>query len=330
MPVEDVRIFGLSGSEPFADAMAAHLGIERAAHEERDFEDGEHKARPLVSVRGRQVYVVHALYGGDGYSVNDKLARLLFFCGACRDAGAVSVTAVCPYLCYARKDRKTKARDPVTTRYVAQLFEALGIDRVMTLEIHNLVAFQNAFRCPSEHLDCHRLFVERLLELTAERTFVVISPDAGGTKRAAGFRRILASACGNNVDSAFVEKYRSRGEVTGEKLVGDVTDKTAIIVDDLIASGGTMLRAARAARDNGAMAVYAVATHGLFAGEANSVFSDPVFERVLISNSVPAFRLTAPAATGRLEVIDVAPLFGEAVGRIETGGSLVELLGTET
>lgn len=330
MAVKDVRIFGLAGSELFADGMAAHLGLTRADHEERDFEDGEHKARPLVGVRGCHVYVVHALYGDNRYSANDKLARLLFFCGACRDAGAASVTAVCPYLCYARKDRKTKARDPVTTRYVAQLFEAIGINRVMALEIHNLVAFQNAFRCPSEHLDCHRLFVERLLKLTAERTFVVVSPDAGGAKRAAAFRRILAAACDSAVTSAFVEKYRSRGEVTGEKLVGDVAGKTAIIVDDLIASGGTMLRAARAARDNGATAVYAVASHGLFAGEANTIFSEPVFERLLISNSVPAFRLTAPAATGRLEVIDVAPLFGEAVGRMETGGSLVDLLGTET
>lgn len=330
MALESIRLFGLQDSAGFTDDIARYLGLERAAHEERDFEDGEHKARPLVSVRGRHVYVVHSLYGDSRQSANDKLCRLLFFCGACRDAGATSITAVTPYLCYARKDRKTKARDPVTTRYLAQMMESVGMDRVMTLEVHNLVAFQNAFRCATEHLDANRLFADRIRQISDTDNYAVISPDTGGAKRAAAFRRILAKTCSNEISSVFLEKYRSRGEVSGDKLVGDVEGRTAIIVDDLIATGGTMLRAARAALDNGAREVYAIASHGLFVGEANTVFSDPAFRRVLVSNSVPAFRLTAPAAMERLEVIDVAPLFGEAIQRLETGGSLTELLDTET
>lgn len=330
MGIESVKVFGVTGSETFAAAAAAYLGLELAAHEERDFEDGEHKARPLVSVLGHHVYVVHSLYGDEQQSPNDKLCRLLFFCGACRDAGAASITAVIPYLCYARKDRKTKARDPVTTRYVVQMTESVGIDRIMTLEVHNLVAFQNAFRCPTEHLDCNRLFADRMRDLALADNFAVISPAAGGAKRAAAFRRILAENCKHEVTSAFMEKYRSRGEVTGESLVGNVTGRTAIIVDDLIATGGTMLKAARAALDSGATDVYAIATHGLFVGEANTVFSDPAFKRVLVTNSVPAFRLTESDAMNSLEIIDVAPLFGEAIKRLQTGGSLVELLGTET
>src|SRR5512143_2008741 len=115
-----LMLFTLESSRPFAEAIARALDIAVSVHEEREFEDGEHKTRPLVSVRGRDVYVVQSLHGDERQSVNDKLARLLFFIGALKDASAGRVTAVVPYLCYARKDRKSKPRDPVTTRYVAQ------------------------------------------------------------------------------------------------------------------------------------------------------------------------------------------------------------------
>lgn len=330
METNKLRLFGLAGDESLTDNIAGYLGIQRSPHEERNFEDGEHKARPLVSVRGCDVYIIHSLYGDARQSGNDKLCRLLFFCGACRDAGAASVTAVAPYLCYSRKDRKTKARDPVVTRYVAQLFDAVGIDRVLTLEVHNLAAFQNAFRCATEHIDCNQLFLNRIVELAPSQNFAVISPDAGGAKRAEIFRRALARRSGSDINSVLVEKYRSRGEVTGDKLVGDVTGRTAIIIDDLIATGGTMLRAARAAKQHGASQVYAIASHGLFVDDANTVFSDPVFERVIVSNSVPAFRLTAPAAKNKLDIIDIAPLFGEVIRRLQTRESLVELLQSDS
>src|ERR1019366_8766802 len=115
--------------------------------------DGEHKARPLHDVRGHDAFVLHSLHGDPTQSANDKLCRLLFFCGALKDAGAAQVTAVTPYLCYQRKDRRTKPRDPIITRYVAALFEAMRIDRVVTLEVHNLAAFENAFRCPTWHIE---------------------------------------------------------------------------------------------------------------------------------------------------------------------------------
>ena len=142
------------------ESIGTALGSPLSAHEERDFEDGEHKTRPLENVRGCEVFVIQSLYSEPGLSVNDKLCRLLFFIGALKDASARSVTAVLPYLGYARKDRKTKARDPVTTRYMAQLLEAVGTDRVLTLDVHNLAAFQNAFRCPTDHLEAKNLFVE--------------------------------------------------------------------------------------------------------------------------------------------------------------------------
>lgn len=150
---DELMLFALDASRDFGEAVSRELGTALAAHEEREFEDGEHKSRPLVNVRGRDVYVMQSLYGDAKQSVNDKLCRLLFFLGALRDASAARVTAVVPYLGYARKDRKSKARDPVTTRYVATLFEAVGTDCVVTLDVHNLAAYQNAFRCRTEHLE---------------------------------------------------------------------------------------------------------------------------------------------------------------------------------
>ena len=146
-------LFALGSSSEFGATVSRALGVPPAPHEERLFEDGEHKCRPLASVRGRDVFVVQSLYGETGESGNDKLCRLLFFIGALKDAAAARVTALVPYLCYSRKDRKSKPRDPVTTRYVATLFEAVGTDRVVTLDVHNLAAYQNAFRCRCENLE---------------------------------------------------------------------------------------------------------------------------------------------------------------------------------
>ena len=176
MDDKTIKLFSLNTSRDFGEKVAKHLGIALSAHEERDFEDGEHKVRPLMNVRGQDVFVIQSLYGEPGASVNDKLCRLLFFIGALKDASAERVTAVVPYLCYARKDRQTKSRDPVTTRYIAHLFEAMRCDRVVTLDVHNLAAFQNAFRCPTEHLEGKNIFVQHFAPLVHNDETVVVDP----------------------------------------------------------------------------------------------------------------------------------------------------------
>ncbi|MCW8139681.1 MAG: ribose-phosphate pyrophosphokinase, partial [Planctomycetota bacterium] len=220
--MSELLLFALGTTRPLGEGVSRALGAPLAAHEEREFEWGQHKARPLVNVRGRDVYVLHSLHGEPGQSANDKLCRLLFFLGALRDASAGRVTAVVPFLCYSRKDRKTKPRDPVTTRYVAALFEAVGADRVLTVDVHNLAAYQNAFRCRAEHLEGRPLLVERLAAgLREQEAVVVVSPDAGGVHRADALRASLARALGRPVDLAFVEKRRSEGVVSGDLLAGD-------------------------------------------------------------------------------------------------------------
>ena len=320
-------LFTLAGSGDFAGNVARHLGVPLAAHEEREFEDGEHKSRPLANVRGRDVFVIHSLYGEPGRSPDDKLCRLLFFIGALKDASAACVTAIVPYLAYARKDRKSQARDPVTTRYVASLFEAVGTDRVVTLDVHNLAAFQNAFRCRTDHLEANALFIGHFAPLVGADDLVVVSPDAGGIKRAEQFRQGLSRALGKPIAAAFAEKHRSEGLVSGELLVGDVKGRTAIIIDDLISSGTTIVRTARACRELGAGRVFAAASHGLFAADADAALADPAVERIVLTDSVPPFRL-GDALRAKVTVLDSAPLFAEAIRRIHGGGSLVELLRT--
>lgn len=327
MNLDSIRLFALTESRSFGDSIGAALDLPLSAHEERDFEDGEHKTRPLENVRGCEVFVIQSLYSEPGKSVNDKLCRLLFFIGALKDASAQSVTAVLPYLSYARKDRKTKARDPVTTRYVAQLLEAVGTDRVLTLDVHNLAAFQNAFRCPTDHLEAKNLFVEHFAASVRDLEVVVVSPDVGGVKRAEQFREALSHRLNRPAGSAFMEKQRSAGIVSGEALVGNVKGKVAIIIDDMISTGGTISRTAHACRAQGAQSVYAAASHGIFVGKADQVVADPALDSLVVTNTLPPFRLDPELVRNRLAVLDIAPLFADAIRRIHNGGSIVDLLG---
>lgn len=320
-----IAVFGLDESAALATSICTELGLAPGALEERDFEDGEHKARARENVRGRDVYLVQSLYSDDRYSVNDKLCRALFLIGALRDAGAARVTAVLPYLCYARKDRKTKSRDPVTMRYVAQLFEAVGIDCVLTLDVHNLAAYQNAFRAPAEHLQARALFAPWFAARLADEPVVVMSPDAGGIKRAERLREALADALGREVDNAFMEKQRSAGVVTGSKVVGDLEGRTVIVVDDLISTGGTIQRAAAACREHGAARIFAAAAHGLFVGDASAVLADAGLEQLVITDSIEPFRLDRALRERLVTVLPTAPLFAAAIGNLHDGSALAAL-----
>jgi len=326
MPSAGPAVFAFSESRDYGERVCAALGISPARHEERSFEDGEHKCRPLESVRGRDVFVVQSLYGDSGCSVNDKLCRLLFFLGALHDASAARVTAVLPYLCYARKDRKTKTRDPVTTRYVAELLEAVGTDRVLTLDVHNLAAYQNAFRCHADHLEAKALLADHFAERLAGKPLTVVSPDFGGVKRAEAFRAALAERLpSQDIAAAFMEKYRSAGVVSGEALAGDVQGRTAVIIDDLISSGGTLARTARACIEQGATAVYAAATHGLFSAEAETVLAEAPLQQLVITDTVPP-RLGPRFPAARLVVLDSAALVAAAIRALHENGSLVRLM----
>jgi ribose-phosphate pyrophosphokinase len=319
------RLFALHATNGLGQQIAEMLGHPLAPHEERDFEDGEHKARPLDNVRGTDAYVVQSLHSGPAESANDKLCRLLFFIGALRDAGAARVTALAPYLCYARKDRRTKPGDPVTVRYIASLFEAVGTDAIVTLEVHNPAAFENAFRCPTVMLTSAPLFVDYCRTLSQE-SLCVISPDPGGVKRAELFREALEAAIGKPVGKGFADKRRSAGVVSGDLFAGDVAGATVLIIDDLISTGGTLVRAARAARKGGATRVIALVTHGLFSPGAAASIADPAIDRLVVTDTVPPFRLAENVCPGKFHTLPAAPLLADAVRRLHEGDTLTDLL----
>jgi ribose-phosphate pyrophosphokinase len=319
-----LQVFAMQSTAELGGEIAAALGQSLAAHEERAFEDGEHKTRPLGFVGGADVYVIQSTHGEPDASANDKLCRLLFFIGALKDAGAARVTAVVPYLCYSRKDRRTKANDPVTTRYVAGMFESVGTDCVVTLDVHNPVAFENAFRCRTIALTATPLFVDYVKTLADDR-LCVVSPDTGGAKRAELFREALEAASGHPVGKAFVDKHRSAGVVSGDLFVGEVAGATALIVDDLISTGGTLLRAARGAHKAGAKHAIALVTHGLFMPGSAEVLADPAIDRFVVTNTVPPFRLSAEAPRDKLVILPAAPLLAEAIRRLYAARSLTDL-----
>jgi ribose-phosphate pyrophosphokinase len=316
-------LFALNATAGLGSAVAAELSLPLSAHEEREFEDGEHKTRPLETVRGAHVFVIQSLHGESSQSANDKLCRLLFFIGAIKDAGAARVTTVVPYLCYARKDRRTKFSDPVTTRYIAGMFEAVGTNDIVTLDIHNPAAFENAFRCPTVALTAAPLFVEYARSLGDER-LCVVSPDPGGAKRADIFHEALQAQLGRPVGKALADKRRSGGVVSGDLFVGEVEGATALVIDDLISTGGTLMRAARAARHAGAKRVVALVTHGLFMPGAETVLMESAIDRLVVTDS--ASTSLGEAARAKIDVLTVAPLLAECIRRLHAGDTLNDLL----
>ena len=322
-----IALFALGAHRDLAQKVGRLLHLELAPHEERRFEDGEFKIRPLTNVRNEDVFIIPSLYGEEEASVSDQLCRLLFFIGALKDAGARHVTIVAPYLCFQRKDRQTKPRDPIATRYLAQLLEAMGTDRVMTIDAHNLAAYQNAFRCDSEHLDARALFARHFSRLVGKEKVAVVSPDLGGEKRAELFLERLERMLAQPIAKAFMDKRRSEGKVAGDIFAGDVKGRIAIVLDDLISGGGTMARVAAACRREGAKAVWCAATHGVFSAEAARVLESAPIDRIVVTDSVPLrAHMNSDLLQQRLTVVSVANLLAQAIRCCHEGGSIAKLL----
>jgi ribose-phosphate pyrophosphokinase len=326
MGAGDLALFTLNATRPLAQRIADRLGVALGAHEEREFDDGEHKARPLESVRGKDVFLVQSLYADATQSVNDKLCRMIFLAAALRDAGAARRTLILPYLCYARKERRTQTRDPVTSRYVAMLIESAGVDAVVALDVHSLAAFQNAYRCRTEHISAQGLFVEHYARRFTSQAIVVVAPDAGGIKRADRFRLALESALSRQIPLATMEKRRALGVLSGEHLAGEVDGAAAIIVDDMIGTGSTIARAAAACRRSGAASVHAAATHGLFLPGSAGHLDGAGLATIVVTDSVPPFRLAGMPLRDKVVLLETAALLADVVRCLHTDGSLVDLV----
>lgn len=319
-----MRIFDLNPSHSLGLAIAKDAGYPLAPMEIVDFRDGQCKVRPLVSVRGEDVFVLAALHATGGLSVNDLIVRLLFFVAACRDHGAARVTAVIPWLPYARKDRVTKARDPVSSRYVAQLLESVGTDLVITVDVHNPAAFQNGFRCSTIHLDTCKLFAAEVAGHAGGDPVVILSPDCGGVKRAELLRQAVERVCVCSAGFGFLEKHRSSGKVTGDLFAGNVMDRDVWIFDDMIESGETMQRAARACKERGAKSVHLMATHAFFKADFHTALPACGVDSLTVTDTVPPNLPAMPQPS--LRCLRVAPMIGQCLIRIHNAQAISPIL----
>jgi ribose-phosphate pyrophosphokinase len=312
----------LSESRELASEIATRARITVLPIEERPFEEGEFKLRPLDTVRGRTIFVVQTLAGSADAPVAQRLVRLLFLLFGLRDAGAARVIALLPYLTFARKDRRTQPRDPVNTRYVAQLLESTGVTSLVCLDVHNPAALDNSFRIPVDHLSALPMFVRHVAEHVPSDSLAVASPDVGGVKRAQIFREMLSRQIARDVDLVFIEKRRAQGVVSGGTVVGSVAGRSVIVLDDLCASGQTLIRAASALKSAGASAVHVAFTHAPLARGVAALAACESIDSILTTDS------TGAAAIGhdRLTELHVAPLFAEAVSRMVSGAPLAPLL----
>jgi ribose-phosphate pyrophosphokinase len=321
--------FALSESRELAARTARVAGCDLTPLEERRFEGGEFKLRPLETVRGRSVFVFQSLAGTQDAATSERFVRLLFLLSGLRDAGAERCIALVPYLAYARKDRRTQLRDPVYTRYVAQLLEAAGAGRLVALDVHNPAALDNAFRIPVDHLSALPMLADHFARHLGHTDLVVTSPDVGGIKRVQLFRELLEERLGRDVELAFVEKRRAAGVVSGGTLVGMTSGHpTVIVLDDLCATGGTLIRAASICGNAGAAAVHVAVTHVPLAAGLEALIGSEAIAGIVVTDSVGMTHPQAPssAAGGKLVTLSVAPLFGHAVRRMLAGKPLAPLL----
>lgn len=333
-----LKLFGLEGSERYAQKVAEglkmRLDISLSRHIEKDFEDGECYVKPEDgtpgNVRGHNCFVIQSLYSDDRLSVSDRFMRLAVFCGALRGGSANEVIPVIPHLAWARQDRKTASRAPVTTKIIANMLESCGIDRILFFDVHNKSAEENAFslRIPTDNLEAKVLHASWCAKRLKKSTkIVVLSPDSGGMNRAERFRTALMKKMGrNDITLAVFDKLRrSNGEVSGGKIVGDVEDADVLLYDDMISTGGTMVKAAKTCIKFGGKPFALMATHGLFVGKANEILHE-IDAKIVVTDTVPAFRLDKENKK-KLCVVTTTDMVAAAIQKINSGtGSLSELL----
>jgi ribose-phosphate pyrophosphokinase len=273
------------------------------------FADGELYIQIQESIRGCDVYLIQPCCN----PVNDRLMELLIMIDACRRASARQITAVIPYYCYARADRKTAGREAITAKLVANLITEAGAHRILAMDLHS-AQIQGYFDLPLDHVYGSPVIIDYLASKNLS-DLVVVSPDVGGVARARAFAKKLDDA-----PLAIIDKRRQAHNVAEVlNLIGDVKDKTAVLVDDMIDTAGTISEGARLLRQEGARQVYACATHAVFSEPAISRLSSGMFEEVIVTNTIP---VPESERFEQLTVLSVANLIGEAIWRIHEDSSV--------
>ncbi len=304
-------LFSGNSNIELAKEIANYLGVPLGKVELKKFADGENYANYLETVRGQDIYIIQSTC----YPHNDNIMELLIMIDAAKRAAAEKITCVIPYYGYGKQDRKVNDREAITAKLVAKILEAAGADAVLTTDLHS-DQVQGFFDIRSDFLYASGPLMTYFTQKHGKENIVVVAPDVGSSKRARAYAKMLGA------EIAIIDKRRpkqNQSEVVN--LIGDVNAKIALIVDDEINTGGTIVNAAEAVIKNGAKAAYAMASHGVFASDAAQRLEKSPLREIIVTNSIPQknkFR--------KLTVISVGPLLGEAIKRLHEKESISKIL----
>ncbi|HOM41958.1 MAG TPA: ribose-phosphate diphosphokinase [Bacillota bacterium] len=308
---KSIKVLNCNANKDLAKDIAFNLGIPVGDAQVSTFSNGEIGVSINESIRGADVFVVQST----STPVNDNLMELLIMIDALKRASAGRINAVMPFYGYARQDRKSKSREPITAKLVANLIEAAGADRVITMDLH-APQIQGFFDIPVDHLYAAPLIVNYFINKKLD-DIVVVSPDVGGVTRA----RSLATKL--DAPLAIIDKRRPKPNVSEVmNIIGDIENKNCIIIDDMVDTAGTLVNAGKVLKDMGARDIYVACTHPVLSGPAFERIRDSVIKELIVTNTIP---LPAGKPVDKIKVLSVAPLFAEAIKRIYEGLSLSKL-----
>jgi len=300
---KEVALFCGNANVALAKAIAKYLKIPLSDALVSRFSDGEVRVKIKENVRGKDVFIVQPTCT----PVNDNLMELLVMMDALKRASAKRITAVIPYFGYARQDRKDQPRVPISAKLVANLLVVSGASRVLTVDLH-AGQIQGFFDIPLDNLYAINIFIDALRKMIRPKKTVVVSPDVGGIKMARGYAKRLGTSL------AIIDKRRNSPESTEVMhILGEVKGKDAVLVDDIIATGGSLVEAATALKKEGARNIYAAITHGVLSANAIERISHSAISQLLITNSIP---LAREKKISKIKVLNMAPLLAEAIKRI--------------
>ncbi|AFM26416.1 ribose-phosphate pyrophosphokinase [Desulfomonile tiedjei] len=308
-----LKIFSGNSNLDLAHAITRYMGIPLGAAMVASFSDGEIQVEFRENVRGMDVFVLQSTC----CPVNDNIMELLVMIDALKRASASRVTAVMPYYGYARQDRKVASRAPITAKLIADIITAAGADRVLTIDLH-AGQIQGFFDIPVDHLYASPIMAEAIKTDLTTSECTVVSPDAGGVERARAFAKRLGS------NLAIIDKRRSKpNESDVMHVIGDVSGRDAIILDDMVDTAGTLCKAAVALGHAGARNIYACATHAVLSGSAVDRINQSPIKKLYVTDTIPTHQKLA--ACSKLQTESIAPLLGEAISRIHREVSVSEL-----
>lgn len=312
MLIGEMKIFTGNANPRLTEAICKKLGIPMGKITIEKFRDGEINLVIDETVRGYDIFIVQPTCT----PVNDNLMEMLIIIDAAKRASAARINAVIPYYGYARQDRKTRGREPISAKLVANLLTVAGADRVITMDLH-AGQIQGYFDIPVDHLTSVQTLAHYFKEIVKGEDFVIVSPDLGGVSRARNFSNYL------NLPIAIIEKRRPRpNESEVLNIIGDIHGKKAIIIDDIIDTAGTITNAAKVLLERGAEEVYLTATHGVFSGPALERIRSSSIKKCVVTDTIP---LSEGTRNDKIEVVSVADIFANTIRSINNNESVSAL-----